>query len=907
MRKIIFSLLFLCTSLFAQQAPVAVGDGMFDVARYIELYNPNMTGEIHYTLDGSDPLPGSPVYMGPILRFVPTELKARVFTGDVGSAVTTVYVAPRQDYLAHFNCDRHLEPMVDSGQFRMQGILNNVGYTNGFLNSGIDFNGVGNVNLGVVNFTQTSASFATWVKFTSFNVPDGRLIDKSSGVAEQDHDFMVSTCPVGSSHRLRLRVRAGGTTSTLIATSGDLNLNQWYHVAAVYNGVDMMLFLNGEMVGSMGKTGTISSSNNLMFLGDNPAGNRCIDGVLDEIYLFDRSLTVTEIRSMATDRQRLGIEYVSDPTVGCTADLTTEVLSTFTSQNGLNVAGNQAQPNTVGWLMIDYEDPFIGLDIFPIGTDPLGQWVAMNIPVKDSDTYKIWTLWSKIGDCEAPANFIKSRTVRVSGIQQGDLFSVVEPTEPDPVDPVDPDPVDPVDPDPVTPPVAGDFDLYVSPSGNDANDGSLDSPWRTLAKAVSDAPNGATVGVMGGSYGRLTITAPRTGWVTLRAVEGTNPRIDGVGVGSSPLADVRVILDGFDIFSANYSPVLSIYNAKNFVARNCEIHANKWSVNKIGREGIDIFDSVSITIDKCYVHEVYRGVQIRNSDSTRIVRSLIRPKGSSGIQYLNGCTNTLIEQNNLWAETFTPYPQDPDAFPSPHQSAISIRSGSLTIRNNYIHGIGNSSGLMTYTPDAAGGLASYNDITIENNAIYDIINVYALRFYNLGRNVVVRNNLFHAGIRDTNTGAYYRHSAAIVHSTGPSYIEGGFTFSNNICIGAVYGIPSSAVFENNVMWSYNSNGWQRSFGTNYIVTSGSAIPPLFDNQTFFKNQINLNLIRTRGYVDWSLVDGELNIGPGGRNILLGDPALQPSDSLGTMDSDGYVLDDGKPRSSTAHDVGPLQR
>lgn len=41
---------------------------------------------------------------------------------------------------------------------------------------------------------------------------------------------------------------------------------------------------------------------------------------------------------------------------------------------------------------------------------------------------------------------------------------------------------------------------FVSPTGNDANPGKQSSPWRTIGKAMSTAPNGATVVIRGGTY-----------------------------------------------------------------------------------------------------------------------------------------------------------------------------------------------------------------------------------------------------------------------------------------------------------------------------------------------------------------------------------------------------------------------
>jgi parallel beta-helix repeat protein len=47
--------------------------------------------------------------------------------------------------------------------------------------------------------------------------------------------------------------------------------------------------------------------------------------------------------------------------------------------------------------------------------------------------------------------------------------------------------------------------LFVSPSGNDTNNGSFTSPFKTIAKAVSSASNGNTIVIRGGTYRENTL------------------------------------------------------------------------------------------------------------------------------------------------------------------------------------------------------------------------------------------------------------------------------------------------------------------------------------------------------------------------------------------------------------------
>ena len=89
----------------------------------------------------------------------------------------------------------------------------------------------------------------------------------------------------GATTKLRFRLKAGGTTQTLVASSGNLLNGVWYHVAATYDGANMNLFLDGVPVGSIGHTGLIDAAPAVPFwLGGSPDGatSKPWDGFIDD-------------------------------------------------------------------------------------------------------------------------------------------------------------------------------------------------------------------------------------------------------------------------------------------------------------------------------------------------------------------------------------------------------------------------------------------------------------------------------------------------------------------------------------------------------------------------------------------------------------------------------------------------
>jgi hypothetical protein len=154
------------------------------------------------------------------------------------------------------------------------------------------------------NIDAAGAGFtiSAWVRSSTFPAGvDQRFVSKATGTSEQAHDWMLGHTNNGT-NRLRFRLKTNGVTTTLIASTGELPLNTWYHATATYDGTRMRLYLNGVEVGFVAKTGAVAMNATVpLNLGRNPDGSNYMHGALDDVRIYNRALTPTEIGSMMSN------------------------------------------------------------------------------------------------------------------------------------------------------------------------------------------------------------------------------------------------------------------------------------------------------------------------------------------------------------------------------------------------------------------------------------------------------------------------------------------------------------------------------------------------------------------------------------------------------------------------------
>jgi hypothetical protein len=80
-----------------------------------------------------------------------------------------------------------------------------------------------------------------------------------------------------------------------------LPLGRWVHLAGTYDGQAVRLYVDGELQGTMERTGPINPvENGPLILGSYQQGHTAFfRGLVDEIRLYNRALTGSEIQGLA--------------------------------------------------------------------------------------------------------------------------------------------------------------------------------------------------------------------------------------------------------------------------------------------------------------------------------------------------------------------------------------------------------------------------------------------------------------------------------------------------------------------------------------------------------------------------------------------------------------------------------
>lgn len=92
---------------------------------------------------------------------------------------------------------------------------------------------------------------------------------------------------------------AGGQTNLLSAIA--LTKSVWTDVAAVYDGANMLIYLNGNLSNSVAKTGNVVALTGGLYLGADLVGGDAFAGKLEEVKLYGRAPSPDEVRWLCQD------------------------------------------------------------------------------------------------------------------------------------------------------------------------------------------------------------------------------------------------------------------------------------------------------------------------------------------------------------------------------------------------------------------------------------------------------------------------------------------------------------------------------------------------------------------------------------------------------------------------------
>jgi hypothetical protein len=82
-----------------------------------------------------------------------------------------------------------------------------------------------------------------------------------------------------------------------VTASSAIPSSTWTHLALTYDGATVRLFVNGVQVSSTSASGPIAVSTGVLRLGAAPNGSDFFRGLIDDVRIYNRALTATQIQA----------------------------------------------------------------------------------------------------------------------------------------------------------------------------------------------------------------------------------------------------------------------------------------------------------------------------------------------------------------------------------------------------------------------------------------------------------------------------------------------------------------------------------------------------------------------------------------------------------------------------------
>ena len=168
-------------------------------------------------------------------------------------------------------------------------------------NTSLSFDGSSKyVDCGVINVSGAALTYECWVKRNTFKTASPYI---SSLMGMEDGGSNTALLRLGdgglNGAQVQFVLQLGGTTAKLnTPATALLTAGTWTHLAATYDGATMKIYVNGTLSASQAATGNIVG-NAAFTLGRNYAASRSLDGRLDEVRVWTRARTATEIAATA--------------------------------------------------------------------------------------------------------------------------------------------------------------------------------------------------------------------------------------------------------------------------------------------------------------------------------------------------------------------------------------------------------------------------------------------------------------------------------------------------------------------------------------------------------------------------------------------------------------------------------
>ena len=144
-------------------------------------------------------------------------------------------------------------------------------------------------NLGTTDNYQFS--IGVWINPDSLGQnSSGRIIAKNGSASR---GFQLQCTPTQTA---LFGVYFGGTAREVVAPSNSAPLFAWSYIVGVYDGANLLMYVNNVLTVGPARTGAIDAhASDDLYIGNRSNNDRCFDGLIGEVMVHNRALTPQEI------------------------------------------------------------------------------------------------------------------------------------------------------------------------------------------------------------------------------------------------------------------------------------------------------------------------------------------------------------------------------------------------------------------------------------------------------------------------------------------------------------------------------------------------------------------------------------------------------------------------------------
>jgi prepilin-type N-terminal cleavage/methylation domain-containing protein len=141
-----------------------------------------------------------------------------------------------------------------------------------------------------------SMTIAAWVKTPAYQGSvNPRLVQKYD---DANNEYILALGGANTTGLITARVRRAGVTYEAVATN-QLATGKWVHVAAVYNGTGVALYMDGNLRATTTGAFAVQDTDGRLYIGGGASSP--FAGLMDSVRVYDKTLTAAEVKGIYAD------------------------------------------------------------------------------------------------------------------------------------------------------------------------------------------------------------------------------------------------------------------------------------------------------------------------------------------------------------------------------------------------------------------------------------------------------------------------------------------------------------------------------------------------------------------------------------------------------------------------------